>query len=154
MSPDAKAFRTLTLLRRFERERNMAAVVANMRPIRMRQHGTEGIVDNAIWAANVGSLEVSHQRESVARWSLQICCFCKRQEVPVKQKWHAEVPGSCDRWIADAGSWRRLCPLCHAGDRTQDAQSNIADCISKGPCWRARNRQVRLAPSIERAAGW
>ena len=44
----------------------MSAVVAGMRPIRMKQHWAEGIVDDAIWTANVGSLEVSHQRESVA----------------------------------------------------------------------------------------
>ena len=50
----------------------MSAAVAGMGPIRMRQHGAEGIVDNAIWTANVGTLEVSHQRESVARWSPQV----------------------------------------------------------------------------------
>ena len=44
----------------------MAAVVADMRPIRMRRHGPESVVDDAIRTANVGSLEVSHQGESVS----------------------------------------------------------------------------------------
>jgi hypothetical protein len=105
----------------------------------MKQHWAEGIVDDAIWTANVGSFEVSHQRESVAdNPQVLVIASAKRCQAIRCVAVELVVGGTSGRTRGFLTRQALLRRSEHHGE--QDFKSKIADWQQPSLCSRARKQ--------------